>query len=518
MSNNGYKAPSLADGHAMPNGKTPKGSGASPLQAGFGFARRFPLDTLPQQMQAYVVDLAERKQVPVDLPALTLLGAIGSLAGPRMLIRRDLDWVEPTNIYTAVGMGSGGAKSPVVNEIRNGMLKARKKLTEKHETKLATRLSEMKAEVEFLRMTANEATTTFEEKETLRYQANKLERDAEELERNPPPPPEMFLDGDTGCEALAETMAVNAGCGPVIDDEGALIRNIGGQYLGKTGNIQLLLVGYECRYYRPARVTRKATPIERAAVSIVISPQPGLIASMIRNPILVELGLVNRFFICLPGDLIGLRNGRPSIYYQDVPEERPDNRGRRWWSELVERLVGFDILDGSEEKPLELNLTRAAHKRHYEYGEALERRCHPATGDLRKAAPWVTKHAARVLRLSALLHLAAGFTPDRLVDESMMENAIAIGDWAIEHYLNAANVVGLSEEAGRIKEFIDGTELGRATRTAVVKGVFSNRIAAEVMDSCIAELVASGGYEAVRLVGESGGRAVTTVRRCDAAN
>lgn len=498
--------------------KTAKGAGGTPFQAGFGYARRFPLDTLPQQMQAYVVDLAERKQVPVDLPAVTLLGAIGSLAAPRMVIRRDLDWVEPTNIYTAVGMGSGGAKSPVVNEIRNGMLKARKKLADKHETTLANRIAQMKAEVEVLRMTANEAGTTFDEKETLRYQANQKERDADDLEKNPPPPPEMFLDGDTGCEALGETMAANAGCGPVIDDEGALIRTIGGQYLGKTGNIQLLLVGYECRYYRPARVTRKATPIERAAVSIVISPQPGLIASMIRNPILMELGLVNRFFICLPGDLIGMRTGRPSVYYQDAPVERPDNRGRRWWSELVERLVGYDIIEGSAENPLELNLTRTAWKRHYEYGEALERRCHPTTGDLRKAASWVTKHAARVLRLSALLHLAAGFTPDRLVDEATMEHAIQIGDWAIEHYLNAANVVGLSEEAGRIKEFIDGTELGMATRTAIVKGVFHNRIASEVMDSCIAELVASGDYEAAKVVGEDGGRAVTTVRRCDAAN
>lgn len=495
----------------------PTCDGATPFQAAPQYARRFPLDTLPQQMQAYVVDLAERKQVPVDLPAMTLLGAIGSLAAPRMVIRRDLDWVEPTNIYTAVGMGSGSAKSPVVNEIRNGMLHARTKLAEVHDGRVAARLSMLRGEVELLRRCANSSDATDAEKDKLRYQANQREAEADELEKNPPPPPEMFLDGDTGCEALGETMAANGGCGPVIDDEGTIIRNVSGQYHGKTGNISLLLVGYECRYYRPARVTRKATPIHRAAVSIVISPQPGLIASMIRNPILVELGLVNRFFISMPGDLIGLRTGRPSVYFQDAPEERPDNRGRRWWSELVERLVGFDIIDDGAE-PLELNLSRAAWKRHYDYADSLEARCHPATGDLRAAAPWVTKHAGRVLRVSALLHLAAGFTPDRLVDESTMENAIAVGDWAIEHYLNAANVVGLSEEAGRIKEYLDGTESGTASRKVLFKEVFKNNVSAEVMDACVAELIATGEYEETKVVGENGGRAAKVVRRRADAN
>ncbi len=54
-------------GEPAPGAK--RGSGATPLTAGHGHARRFPVEHLPPMMREYVVDLAERKQVPVDLPA-----------------------------------------------------------------------------------------------------------------------------------------------------------------------------------------------------------------------------------------------------------------------------------------------------------------------------------------------------------------------------------------------------------------------------------------------------------------
>jgi hypothetical protein len=492
------------------------GAGATPFVAGHGYARRFPTEALPEKMAAYVRDLAYRKQVPVDLPAITLLGALGSVAGPRIVIRRDLDWTQPTNLYTCVAMGSGGGKTPTVDEIRNGMLRAKKVLAERHTIRVASLVAQLEREVDDLRLRANNIHTPIDEREGLRLTATTKESEAKEMKENPPPPPELVIDGDTGPEALGETMAANYGCGPLIDDEGTFFRNLAGQYgNGKTGNLSLVLVGYDCRYYRPKRVTRTAAGIPRAAVSLVISPQPSLVASAMRNQMMDELGFINRFVVCVPGDLVGQRQGRPSTYYRDEPSERPDLSGRKWWSSLIERLVSrYDVIEDAEPENMPtIDLTRAAWKRHYEYGEAIESRCHPATGDLRKVAPWATKHAGRVLRVAALLHLAAGNEATDELQEPTMENAIVIGDWMIEHFLAAGKVVGLSDEAGRIQEYIDGTELGWATRTAISKDVFKGHAPSAAMEVWIGELVATGRYEVVKVVGEKGGRAREMVRR-----
>ncbi len=492
------------------------GAGATPFIAGHGYARRFPLEALPERMRAYVCDLAHRKQVPVDLPALTLLGSLGSVAGPRIVIRRDLDWTQPTNIYTCCGMGSGGGKSPTVDEVRNGMLRAKAVLGERHATKTAKDMAALEEEIADLRTRANDVRTPITEKEGLRLMATAKEAELKQMTENPPPPPELVLDGDTGPEALAETMAANYGCGPVIDDEGTFFRSLAGLYsAGRTGNLSLVLVGYDCRYYRPKRVTRNASGMARAAVSLVISPQPSLVASAMRNQMMDELGFINRFIVCVPGDLVGQRQGRPSTYYRDTPAERPDKSGQKWWSALVERIVSrYDVIgDADPDTVPTINLTRAAWKRHYDYSEEIESRCHPATGSLRKVAPWATKHPARVLRIAALLHLADGGEAGDELEESTMEAAITVGEWTIEHFLSAGKVVGLSDEADRIKEYIDGTDGGQATRTAVSKDVFKGHATSAAMDAWIGELVATGRYEAVKVVGERGGRAREVVRR-----
>jgi len=499
--------------------KLARGEGGTPLVAGHGYARRFPLEALPEPMAAYAQDLAVRKQVPVDLTALTLLGALGSVAGPRILIRRDLDWIQPTNIYTCCGLGSSGGKSPAVAEIRQGMQRARGLLAERHQMAVAKQIAQLEQEGEALLARANDVHTPIEERDRLRHAAKLKVREREGLEAEPPSPPELVLDGDTTPEALADTMAGNQGCGPVIDDEGTLLRNIGGQTYGdgkggKAGNLGLLLVGYDCRYFRPKRTGRVAGSVERAALSLVLSPQPGLVASMLRNSTMNELGLINRFIVSVPGDLLGLRAGRPSTYYRDAPAERPDLSGRRWWSALVERLVArYDIIgsEDAEEGAATIDLTREAWKRHYEYSESLERRCHPATGDLRKVAPWAAKHAGRVLRIAALLHLAHGLEVGDELTEQVMEQAIAIGDWAIEHFLHAEVVAGLSEEAGRIKEYVDGTQLGFATRTELFRNVFKGHASAAALSGWIEELVAEGDYEVVSI--GTGGRPSVAVRR-----
>lgn len=470
---------------------------ATPMQAGSGFARRFPVRSLPPKMRDYAIDIAERKMVPVDLPAMFMLGIISGMVGPRFLVRRDHDWTEPTNTYMIAGLPSGSAKTPVVRELTRGLDKAKKVIAEAHDREMARNQADLDQQIEDCLRKSNDPATTLEEKTGLKARAKDLQKEAELLAQKPPRPPLMVVDGDTTPEALAERMATNGGYVSVVDDEGPLIRNLGGQYSGKTANLAVLLKAYDGQSYYPSRITRDASMMDRAVLSITIAPQPGLVAEMLRNTMMDETGLINRFFVSLPGDLIGKREGRPSTYIDDVPT-REDRGLRVWWSDLLESLAGYELLTGDPESDAfkVLDLTRGAWKLHYDYQEEFEPRMDAdRVGDLVGVIGWASKHCGRILRLAALLHFGSGMTADDRVEESTMRCAIAIGKWALEHFLHLGKVVGLSESAGRIKEFIDGRELQFASRSDISIEVFRRNVAAGQLTAWIEELIATGEYE-----------------------
>jgi hypothetical protein len=488
------------------------GAGGTPFTAGHGYARRLPFSVLPQRMREYAIDLATRKQVPVDLPALTMLGIIGSVAGPRMVIRRDHDWIQPLNTYIACALESSAGKSPVYEELRKGLHAAEYHLIEKHQEQVAARIAAMRQEVEDKRRLANQPSTSLDEREILREQAKRLEAEAEDLAANPPPDPELVYDGDLTVEALGSAMADNGGSGPVIDDEGTFLRNLGGQYSGgKTGNLGLVLVGYDCRHYQPRRINRATKPIRRAVLSLVLSPQPSIIAEMKNNNTMNELGFINRFIVCVPGDLIGEREGRPATFIDDAPEGDQSRAHRRWWSDLLKSIAAYDVIDGDEEDATVIDLTREAFKLHYDYAEELERRCRHG-GDLRDVRSWAMKEAGRTLRVSGLLHLGAGLTPDDRVSGEVMESAISFSRWSTEHFLHAGNVVGLSEGADRIAEYVDNKPLRFAARSELVANVFHGHAGQSQVTAYLKELVGTGKWELAKGEAERG-RPPVIVRR-----
>jgi hypothetical protein len=496
-----------------------RGEGATPTEAGHGYARRFPVEQLPRDMREYVLDLAARKQVPTDLVALTMLGVLSGVTGPRIVVRRDLGFIEPTNLYVLTGMASGSAKSPAVTEIRNGLWKANNTLAEQHASELAQRQLDLNEEIEDCYKRAKHPATPLEEQEGLKARAKQLEAEALELAKKPPAAPILALDGDTTPEALADKMAKNGGYGAVIDDEGTLLRNLGGQYSGRTANLGIVLKGYDCSPYNPTRVTRETGQIGRASLAVVVSPQPGLVADMLRNGVMDETGFINRFLLSLPGDLVGKRVNRPSVFIDDDLGLAEDKRRKAWWSNLLNSLVEYRVIADAQALDQELeacgqviDMTREAYNLHYQFQCAFESRMDPTSnGDLSRVRGWAAKHVARVLRLAALLHLASGKTPDDRLSERVMHAAIAIGAWSIEHFLMASRVVGLSDGAGRIKEHIDGTEMGWSSRTEINALVFKKNVAAAQLDMWIDELLSTGDYEVAKITGS--GRPKTVIKK-----
>lgn len=478
------------------------GADASPIHAGHGYVRRFPYEHLPLMMKAYALDIAVRKQVPIDLPVLAMFGILSGLTGPRILVRANHDWVQPTNLYVCVGMDTGGAKSPAISELRSGLWLAEQTLASRYETISADEVEKLRAEAEELRkLQRDDFTLSDAEKRDYQSRAARIEKQVEEIEKDGVPTPAIAFDGDTTPEALSEAMAANRGFATIIDSEGTLLNNLGGQYTGgKTANLGIFLKAYDCDSYRPSRVTRKAAAMARAALSIAISPQPGLIGTMLRNSMMSEVGFINRFIVCLPGDLVGQREERESTFIDDLPQREDNTNLRNWWARLLRDQVAYDVISDAkaEEDAATIDLTREAWKKITDYTRLFERRMDASRdGDLAGAKGWAAKHCARVLRLAALLHVAHGFTPDDRIAEDVMDSAIAIGEWTIEHFMAAGNISGISEQADLAAEYIRNNELGAASRTMISENVFGRKLRGAGMQSVIDELAAHPDFELV---------------------
>lgn len=78
----------------------------------------FPIEILPDALQAWVADAAERAQFPADYAAVVAMVALGSVFGRKLGIRpkRHDDWMEHGNLWGAlVGLPSA-LKSPAMRE------------------------------------------------------------------------------------------------------------------------------------------------------------------------------------------------------------------------------------------------------------------------------------------------------------------------------------------------------------------------------------------------------------------
>ncbi|MEI5688480.1 DUF3987 domain-containing protein, partial [Sphingomonas kyungheensis] len=90
----------------------------SPLPAALLPVDGFMSDMLPTDLRRWVVDIAERMNVPIDFVAVPAIIAAASLIGRRVGIRPQVhtDWTEAANLWGAITGPPGTLKSPAVRE------------------------------------------------------------------------------------------------------------------------------------------------------------------------------------------------------------------------------------------------------------------------------------------------------------------------------------------------------------------------------------------------------------------
>ena len=106
----------------------------SPLPVGLPLVPELDPAILPDELCAWVTDIADRFSAPIDYVAAAAMVAVGSVIGRRIAIRpqTQTDWTEVCNLWGCIVGPPGALKSPVVREVLGPLRLLEQQAAEEH--------------------------------------------------------------------------------------------------------------------------------------------------------------------------------------------------------------------------------------------------------------------------------------------------------------------------------------------------------------------------------------------------
>jgi len=370
----------------------------------------FPVEALPPAVRAFVTQLADSLEVPVDLPAVLALGALASASQGKYEAQARRDWREPLNLYLAVALDSGERKTPVFRRVLGPIREHEKALrkTWKEAKDAAAKLAEESG-----------------------AKPGKPGKSAE----GEAPFPRLLID-DTTPEAAARVMAEQGERITLASDEGTIFGHMTGMY-SKTPNNGLWLKSHDGSTYVIDRRNGPPVFLESPLATLALAVQPSVIRGLAEKPELRGQGLWARFAYSFPRSRVGARS------YETTPvDPQVEDAYRAMVIDIAER-----HFPPAGEEPIALRFSGAAWGRLRDALVKLDRQMGPG-GPLASVRDWASKLSGLIVRLSGLLHVAEHDHPGQHeVSEKTLARAIAIGDYFLAHARQAFEIEMTSDPA-----------------------------------------------------------------------
>ncbi|TCO45532.1 uncharacterized protein DUF3987 [Kribbella antiqua] len=394
--------------------------------------RPFPVDVFPGWLADQVHGVAEATQTPVDLAASVALACVSTAAGGKVLVRVTRSWVEQVNLYTVTALPPGSRKSPVFRAMTAPLSDAEDALREiaaeqRVEAELAARVAWARAEDLA--------------KKAERAQANPHEAlaDATAAAKEAagivvPELPRLMTD-DVTPESCISLLATHGGRMAVLSAEGDVFATLTGTRYSAQPNLGVFLKGHAGDKLQVDRKGRDSETVERPALTLGVTTQPGTLAGLAAQPGFRDRGVLARILYSLPPNTVGSRNNEA-----DPVPEHVETTYRDALMTLVLVLADHDT-------PHQLALDPEAGQVLLDFQNWLEPRLHPQTGQLAGITDWASKLAGAVVRLAALLHVAHNFHHGyaRPITADTMRAAENVGRYYLDHALAVYDLMGRSD-------------------------------------------------------------------------
>jgi len=395
----------------------------------------FPVDALPKDIADYVVAVAESTQTPVDVAACASISVLSIGIQGKYVIRPKADWTEPVNTYIAVFMPPSERKSAVCSLMSKPMNEYEKEWNRQHT-----------AEIEFSK---TERSILERRLKSLEDQASKgkveivdVRRASEELSAFKDKKALRFYGDDVTTEKLVSMISDNDGKAAIFSPEGGIFDMLKGMY-SKYVNIDVFLKGYSGDPIRVDRIGRESETIYNPVLTIMLMAQPSVLAGVMENGNFRGRGLTARFLYCVPESNVGNRKYRS----KPIPVEAY----RRY-----ERCIRDILTDDPEDAPRVITLSAEADAMIEAFSEELEPKLKTDYADI---ADWAGKIVGSTVRIAALLCRAETKVVYEFLEEpeplvvsgEVMERAICIGRYFIEHARSAFSLLGADEGIRKCK-------------------------------------------------------------------
>ncbi|ADB34565.1 conserved hypothetical protein [Kribbella flavida DSM 17836] len=394
--------------------------------------RPFPVEVFPGWLADHVTAVAEATQTPADLAGSVALACLSTAAGGKVLVQVDRSWLEQINLYTVTALPPGSRKSPVFRAMTGPLSDAEQTLREttaerRVEAELAARVASARAED-----LAKKAERASANQQEALADATAAAKEAAAIVV--PALPQLMTD-DVTPEACVSLMAAQGGRIAVLSAEGDVFATLTGTRYSAAPNLGVFLKGHAGDPIQVDRKGRESESIERPALTLGVTTQPGTLQGLAAQPGFRDRGVIARILYSLPVNTVGTRNNQA----EPVPESIE--------SSYRESLKALVLVLAERDSPHHLQLTPEARRVLLEFQDWIEPRLHPTTGQLAAITDWASKLAGAVVRLAALLHLAHTFTTGFAapITADTMRAAERVGRYYLDHALAVYDLMGRSE-------------------------------------------------------------------------
>lgn len=223
---------------------------------------------------------------------------------------------------------------------------------------------------------------------------------------------------DATPEALALVLRDNQESAALLSGEGGSILGIlAGRYSapGAGANLDVILKSYSVEPTVIHRIGRQTVSLKRPRLTVLLMAQPSLQQDFVSNDSFSGRGLCARFLYSFPKSLVGER----SFYSDSVPEDI-----RKEYERHIKQITEI-ALDWDQQENT-LTVGNDAKKVLERFHDEVE----PTLKDMSEAAQaWNGKLQGNIVRLAALLYLAAHDGQAGEIDEKTMQDAVEIGKY-----------------------------------------------------------------------------------------
>lgn len=423
----------------------------------------FPLWTLPQWLGEYAACLAEVTQTPADLAGCLALAVLSVAAAGKVWVNAGA-WTEPTCLYVVVVLPPGNRKSEVFRAMTAPLRAVERTMIEQARPVIAEALIRRKLAEADADKTARAAEAAAASPDTDRKTSALIDAAGARLELDKaevPAEPCLFA-ADTTIEKLGSRLAEQGGRFAVLSAEGEIFSIAAGRYSGAP-NLGILKEAHAGEATRVERQTR-TEHIDAATLTLGICTQPGVLNRLGETPQFREQGLLARLLYAVPESRLGYRN--------PAPDPMPPAARDLYTATVTALTLSLSTLD----EPRTLSFAPDAAQAITSLLGAIEPRFRAGSGDLAHMTDWGGKLAGAIIRIAALLHLAAHVRDgwDRPVTLATLTAATEIGDYFTHHAKAAYDTIGAdpaTASARAILQWLTTTRPAQVTTRDLMRGI-----------------------------------------------